>query len=63
MLVLSRKIGESIVIVVPPSKEKTTIKVTITDRDRVKIKLGTEAPRWVQVDREEIWKLSQPESK
>ncbi len=48
MLVLSRRVGESVVI-----DGKIRVKVCeITDRG--KIRLGIEAPREVQVDREEV---------
>ena len=49
MLVLTRKIGESIVI-------GNNIKVTITSIERNKVRLGIEAPPEVRVDREEVWK-------
>jgi carbon storage regulator len=47
MLVLSRKLGESIVI----GKD---IKVTVLYVDRYKIRLGIEAPRQVAIYREEL---------
>lgn len=52
MLVLTRKLGESIVI-------DNSIKVTITSIDRNKIRIGIEAPPEVRVDREEVWKRLQ----
>jgi len=47
MLVLSRKVGESIFI-------DGCIKVTVLDVDRGKIRLGIEAPHEVRVLREEL---------
>lgn len=65
MLLLSRREGEAIMFVVPPSTTPTTIKVIIGDINvrRKEVKVLSDAPRSVQIDREEIWKLSQPESK
>tara|TARA_A100000171_G_C2140369_1_gene154950 strand:- start:15834 stop:16007 length:174 start_codon:yes stop_codon:yes gene_type:complete len=50
MLVLTRKINETIVI-------DSNIKVTVLGVDRGQVKLGIEAPKDVIVDREEIHKL------
>ena len=47
MLVLSRKIGERIVI-------GENIVITVVDIDRGKIRLGIEAPRDVPIYREEL---------
>lgn len=47
MLVLSRKIGEKIII-------NDNITITIVDVDRAKVRLGIEAPRDVPVFREEL---------
>lgn len=47
MLVLSRKLGEKIVI-------NDDITVTVVDIDRGKIRLGIEAPREVPVFRKEL---------
>jgi carbon storage regulator len=52
MLVLTRKLNESIII-------DGCIKVTITSIDHNKIKLGIEAPPEVRVDREEVWRRLQ----
>lgn len=48
MLVLSRKIGESIVI-------GNDIRVTITDIVNGKVKIGVTAPREVPVHRKEVF--------
>ena len=47
MLVLTRKVGESILI-------GGSIRVTVTAIDGNKIRLGIEAPPEVRVDREEV---------
>jgi len=52
MLVLSRKLGEKIVI-------DGNIFVTIVDVERGKVRLGIDAPRDVQVDRQEIHEARQ----
>lgn len=49
MLVLSRKLGEKILI-------GEHIVVTVVDIDRGKIRLGVEAPKDVPVHREEVLK-------
>lgn len=47
MLVLSRKLGEKIYI-------RDDITITVVDIDRGKIRLGIEAPRDVQIFRQEL---------
>ena len=47
MLVLSRKLGEKIVI-------NNNISITVVDIDRGKIRLGIEAPREVPIFRKEL---------
>jgi carbon storage regulator len=47
MLVLSRKLGEKIII-------NDNITITVVDIDRGKIRLGIEAPRDVPIFREEL---------
>ncbi|MDG5814500.1 carbon storage regulator CsrA [Chitinispirillales bacterium ANBcel5] len=56
MLVLTRKLGESIRI-------GDTIVVKIVDLDGRNVKLGIEAPRNVAVNREEIYEKIQKENK
>ena len=51
MLVLSRALNEVIVIRTP---EGRVIRVQYVDRKGIKIRLGIEADRDVQIDREEI---------
>jgi len=47
MLVLTRRVGEEIVI-----NENIRIKILVTKRDRIRV--GITAPRSVRVDREEV---------
>lgn len=56
MLVLTRKVGESIII-------SGGITVTILGIDRGQIKIGTTAPKHVTVNREEIQKKIDAEQK
>ncbi len=49
MLILTRKLGESVVI-------GDNIKVTVTDINNNQIKLGIDAPRDITVNREEVVK-------
>ncbi|GEK31437.1 carbon storage regulator [Kurthia zopfii] len=56
MLVLSRKVGESIMI-----GEDIKVKVIAVDGDQVK--LGIEAPRSVKVDRQEVFEAIQQENR
>ena len=58
MLVLSRKLGEKILIG-DPAEPRITI--TVVDIDRGKIRLGIEAPREVPVFREELLPLATTE--
>lgn len=56
MLVLTRKIGESITI-------GTDIKVTVVSIDANQVRLGIDAPRDVIVHREEVYKRIIEENK
>lgn len=56
MLVLSRKIGETLVI-------GDKIRVTIIDIRGDKVRIGIEAPVEIDVHREEVWKAIQNEKK
>lgn len=47
MLVLTRKLGESIII-------EGNIKITVVDINKQQIKLGIDAPKNVTINREEI---------
>ncbi len=53
MLVLSRKLGEKIII-------GDNISITIIDIDRGKVRLGIEAPRSVPVYRQELLATAAP---
>ena len=56
MLVLTRKLGESIRI-------GDTITVKVVDLDSRHVKIGIEAPREIAVNREEIYERIQNENK
>ncbi len=56
MLVLSRKVGESVII-------RNDIKVTILEISGNQIKLGFEAPSNVSIYREEVYKSVMKENK
>jgi carbon storage regulator len=49
MLVLTRRLGEAITI-------GEEIKITIVDIDGSQVKLGVEAPRAIEIYREELYK-------
>lgn len=49
MLVLTRKVGEHIII-------NDNIRVTITEIERGKVRIGISAPPEVQIHREEVFK-------
>ena len=55
MLVLARRLYESILI-------GDDIKVTVTSIEFGKVKIGIEAPDYIDIDREEIRKLKEKES-
>ena len=52
MLILSRKIGESIII-------DDVTRVTVLENDGSNVRIGIEAPRDVEVWRKEIWDTHQ----
>ena len=49
MLILTRRLGESIII-------EDNIKVTVIDINKQQIKLGIDAPKHITINREEIAK-------
>ncbi len=56
MLILTRKLGESIII-------EDNIKITVVDINKQQIKLGIDAPRHITINREEIAKKVKEENK
>ncbi len=56
MLVLTRKLGESILI-------EDNIKITVIDINKQQIKLGIDAPRHITINREEVAKKVEDENK
>ena len=59
MLNLSRKVGERIVISAPGYP--TPIVVFVGGWDKVKVRIGVDAPLDVIIDREEVWDRKQKE--
>ena len=55
MLVLTRKLGESILI-------EDNIKITVIDINKQQIKLGIDAPRHISINREEVAKKVKDEN-
>jgi len=49
MLILTRRLGESIII-------EDNIKVTVVDINKQQIKLGIDAPKHITINREEVAK-------
>ncbi len=49
MLILTRRLGESIII-------ENNIKVTVIDINKQQIKLGIDAPKHITINREEVAK-------
>ena len=56
MLVLSRKLNESIIVDVPPSNQTTRIVIMACKLEPHQVRLGIEAPRSTTVAREELLK-------
>ncbi len=56
MLILTRKLGESIII-------EDNIKITVIDINKQQIKLGIDAPRHITINREEVAKKVEDENK
>ncbi len=55
MLILTRKLGESIII-------EDNIKITVIDINKQQIKLGIDAPKHITINREEVAKKVQDEN-
>lgn len=60
MLVLTRKREEVIVIRVAPCERWTEIRVKVVDARDGKVRLGTQAPPHVRIDREEVDQIAGP---
>ncbi len=56
MLILTRRLGESIII-------EDNIKITVVDINNQQIKLGIDAPRHITINREEVAKKVKEENK
>ncbi|MBC8556033.1 MAG: carbon storage regulator CsrA [Candidatus Brocadiales bacterium] len=56
MLILTRRLGESIII-------EDNIKITVIDINKQQIKLGIDAPRHITINREEVAKKVEDENK
>jgi len=56
MLILTRRLGESIII-------EDNIKVTVVDINNQQIKLGIDAPKHITINREEVAKKVKEENK
>ena len=55
MLILTRRLGESIII-------EDNIKVTVVDINKQQIKLGIDAPKHITINREEVAKKVKDEN-
>ena len=55
MLILTRRLGESIII-------EDNIKVTVIDINKQQIKLGIDAPKHITINREEVAKKIKDEN-
>jgi carbon storage regulator len=55
MLILTRRLGESIII-------EDSIKVTVVDINNQQIKLGIDAPKHITINREEVAKKVKEEN-
>jgi carbon storage regulator len=54
MLILTRRIGETIRITVPPCAQSTEIEIMAVEIKHSQVRIGVRAPRDVAIDREEI---------
>ncbi len=55
MLILTRRLGESIII-------EDNIKITVVDINKQQIKLGIDAPKHITINREEVAKKVKDEN-
>lgn len=61
MLILTRRVGETTYLTVPPSDQEQVITVTVLGVKGNQVRTGTEANASVSIDREEIYKRKQLE--
>lgn len=61
MLILTRRVGETTFITIPPSDKETVITTTVLGVKGNQVRTGTNAPAQVGIDREEIYKRKQQE--
>lgn len=64
MLILSRKVSESVKIIIPPGLTKETIvnvMVVANARDDSSTRIGFDAPKEIKIHREEVWREIQRE--
>jgi carbon storage regulator CsrA len=55
MLALSRQVGETVVITVPPSAVPQEVRIVVASADRQKARLAFDADPMIVIDREEIY--------
>jgi len=55
MLVLTRRVDETVIIDVPASETPTQIRVKVTDIRGDKVRVGFEAPHSIAINREEVY--------
>lgn len=53
MLVLTRHVGDTVRLIIPPSDRPTAIDVVVTEMRHLKMRLGFAAPRQVSIHRAE----------
>lgn len=61
MLILTRRVGETTFLTVPPSDKETVVQITVLGVKGNQVRTGTNAPANVGIDREEIYKRKQLE--
>ena len=61
MLILTRRVGETTMITVPPSDKEQVISVTVLGVKGNQVRTGTVASEEVSIDREEIYKRKEQE--
>lgn len=54
MLCIGRRVGEEVIITIPPSAEKREIRVMLVESQAHKARLGFVADRDIVIDRDEI---------